>query len=235
MAISTDKAWRPLTRCADVRVLKYGWGPANANALALRLAGAGWMVVSPALAAPANVYDELERDGGVSVLLAPNAYHYLGQAAWQRRFPAARSFAPRGALERLAKKAGGLALGYAEDLARELPAGVELVFPDGQKSPDLLLRFRSASGETAWWLGDLFSNTSPADQAWWLRGLSRLAGSGPGYRRNARPELAYVNQPDAWLASVRRAVLQHPPTLVIPAHGDAVVADAAQRTTALLV
>lgn len=160
-----------------MRVLKYGWGPANANALALRLGGAGWMVVSPALDAPANAYDELEREGGVSVLLAPNAYHYLGQAAWQRRFPKARSFAPRGALERLAKK---------------------------------------------------------ADQAWWLRGLSRLAGSGPGYRRNARPELVYVNQPAAWLSSVRRVLMQHPPTLVVPAHGDAVVADAAQRTAAIL-
>jgi hypothetical protein len=234
MAISKDKAWRPLTQDADVRVLKYGWGPANANALALRLAGAGWMVVSPALDAPAGAYDELEREGGVSVLLAPNAYHYLGQAAWQRRFPQARSFAPRGALERLAKKASRLAVGSAEDLARELPGGIELVFPDGQKSPDLLVRFSSASGETAWWLGDLFSNTSPADQAWWLRGLSRLAGSGPGYRRNARPGLVYVNEPTAWLASVRRVLLQHPPTLVVPAHGDAVVADAAQRTAAIL-
>jgi len=104
MAIATDEAWRPLTACGDVRVLKYSWGPANANALAVRVGAQGWLVVSPPRAAPMAVQDELAADGGVSALLAPNAYHYLGQEAWRRRFPTATSWAPSGALPRIASK-----------------------------------------------------------------------------------------------------------------------------------
>jgi hypothetical protein len=64
--------------------------------------------------------------------------------------------------------------------------------------------------------------------------LSRLAGSGPGYRRNSRPELVYVRDRAAWLASVRRSVAAHPPTIAVPAHGDAVTRDTVERTAKLL-
>lgn len=234
MAIATDDSWRSLTACGDVRVLKYSWGPANANALAVRLGAHGWLVVSPPRGAPPAVQDELAADGGVSALLAPNAYHYLGQAAWRRRFPTATSWAPSGALPRIASKTKHAPFGRAEELASQLPDNVTLVFPEGQKNPDLLLRVTASTGEVVWWLGDLFSNTTTADQIWPLRVVSRLAGSGPGYRRNARPELVYVRDRAAWLSSVRSAVAAHPPNVVVPAHGDAVVADAAARTAAVV-
>jgi hypothetical protein len=215
-------------------VLKYSWGPANANALAVRLGARGWLVVSPPRGAPAGVQDELAADGGVSALLAPNAYHYLGQEAWRRRFPTATSWAPSGALPRIGGKTKHAVFERAEELVAQLPDHVTLVFPEGQKSPDLLLRATSLTGEVVWWLGDLFSNTTAADQIWPLRVVSRLAGSGPGYRRNARPELVYVRDRDAWLASVRSVVTAHPPTVIVPAHGDAIVADAAVRTAAVM-
>ncbi len=135
MPIATDDAWRPLTACGDVRVLKYSWGPANANALAIRLRPGGWLVVSPPRAAPPGVHEELAADGGVQALLAPNAYHYLGQAAWRRRFPTATSWAPSGALERIAKKTNGAPFGRAEDFVDQLPDNISLVLPAGQKKP----------------------------------------------------------------------------------------------------
>ena len=230
MAIPTDSAWRPLTREGDVRVLKYSWGPASANSLAVRLGAKGWLVVSPPRDAPASVQAELARDGGVVALLSPNAYHYLGQSTWRERFPNAQSWAPRGALPRLAAKSKGVLFGDAEQLVGELAPGIELFLPDGQKSPDALLRVTTSGGEVVWWLGDLFSNVTRADQSWWLRPLSRLAGSGPGYRRNSRPELVYVRERSQWLSSVRGALTAHPPTLVVPAHGDPVTEDAAGRT-----
>jgi hypothetical protein len=234
MAIATDDTWRSLTACGDVRVLKYSWGPANANALAVRLGAQGWLVVSPPRGAPPPIQDELAADGGVCALLAPNAYHYLGQEAWQQRFPGATSWAPSGALARIAGKTKAPRLQRAEELALQLPSTVALVFPEGQKSPDLLVRISSRTGEVVWWLGDLFSNTTAADQIWPLRVVSRLAGSGPGYRRNTRPELVYVRNRDAWLASVRSAVTAHAPSVVVPAHGDPVLADTAQRTAAIM-
>lgn len=236
-AIRIASAWRPLTPRGDVRWLKYSWGPATANALAVRLEDRGWLVMSAPMGAPPSVHDELAEDGGVIALLAPNAYHYMGQGEWRRRFPAATSWAPRGAHARLAAKSRDIPYRAAEDLAGELPPGVEIVFPEGQKSPDLLVRIASGGDreeDVVWWLGDLFSNTTAADAIWPLRLLSRLAGSGPGYRRNARPGLVYVRDRAAWLSSVAGALNERPPTIVVPAHGDPVLEDTAQRTSALM-
>jgi hypothetical protein len=106
--------------------------------------------------------------------------------------------------------------------------------PLGLKAPDLMFRI-SVPGHTVWWMGDLFSNNSAADQVWWLRRLvAPLAGGGLGYRRNARPGLIYVRDRAAWLRSIADEVGNHPPTIAVPAHGDPVLADTARRTRELL-
>ena len=233
MQIRTDLTWRALTASGDVRSLAYSWGPANANALAVRLPSSGWLVVSAPVGAAPAVIDALASDGGVDALLAPNAFHYLGQSEWQRRFPNAASYAPRGALPRLAERQASRSFAPAEELARSLPSAVDLVFPAGQKSPDLLVRIKDRL-DTIWWLGDLFSNTAHDDQRWYLRLLSRFLGGGPGYRRNAWPELVYVRDRAAWLGSVRDALTKLPPTIVVPAHGSVVAADTARLTERLV-
>lgn len=226
--------WRSLTADGNVRWLKYSWGPASASSLAIRLPHRGWLVVSAPVGASASAADELEADGGVALLLAPNAYHHLGQRAWRRRFPTATSWAPRSAHPRLTAKSKDIPYGAAEDLAAELSPHIEVVAPDGQKTTDLLLRTETG-GDVVWWLGDLFSNTGPADAIWPLRLLARLAGSGPGFRRNTKPGLVYVRDQATWLASVRSALTPRLPTIAVPAHGDPLADAAAARTAALLV
>jgi hypothetical protein len=216
-----------------VRVAKYSWGPATANALAVKLTDARWLLVGCPIDASEDGLAELAQEGEVALLLAPNAYHYLGQAGFRHRFPGARSFAPLGAHARLARKSPDVVYEDLSQLERLLPGHVQLVVPDGQKSPDSLLRVR-VSGQTVWWLGDLFSNTSAADAAWWLRLASRLAGSGPGYRCSSRPELVYVSDRRAWLSSVSNALAAAPPSVVVPAHGEPVTLDAERLTSSLL-
>lgn len=225
--------WQRLTEDGRVRSLKYRWGPASSNALAILLPEQGWLLVGCPLQATDAVVLDLLRDGDVIALLAPNAYHYLGQTAWRARFPTAKAYAPRGALARLARKLPELSFRDVAELAALLPGDVAVVEPSGQKSPDLLLRARSG-GQTVWWLGDLFSNTGVGDAVWWLRLLSRMAGSGPGYRINTRPELVYVNDRTQWLESVQEALLREPPGVVVPAHGEPVTQGAARVTAALV-
>jgi hypothetical protein len=225
--------WRPLTADGTVRWLKYSWGPATASSLAVHLGGRGWLVVSAPVGAPPSVADELDRDGGVAFLLAPNAYHHLGQREWRSRFPSATSCAPQSAHRRLAAKSKDIPYRATEDLASELPSHVHIVAPEGQKTADLMLRI-DAGDDVVWWLGDLFSNNGLADATWPLRILARLVGSGPGYRRNARPGLVYVRDASSWLASVRSALTLRPPTIAVPAHGDPVTDDTTARTAALL-
>jgi hypothetical protein len=225
-------AWAPLTSDGSVRWLKYTFGPGTANTLAARLDDGTWLVVSPAVGAPPHVFDELARQGPVGALIAPNPYHHLGHTSWRERFPDAVSYAVDGALPRLSKKSPGVPFRPAS----ELRAGsrFELVVPDGLKTPDALLRV-STPGATVWWMGDLFSNNTPEDQVWFLRVLvAPLAGSGLGYRRNGKPGMVYVRDRASWLASIRSALTKHPPSAVVPAHGDAVLEDAASRTEPLL-
>ncbi len=220
--------WQKLSVYGSVRLLRYSFGPGSANTLAVRLEDGGWLVVSPSLATPESAFAALEAEGPVRALLAPNGYHHRGQAEWRARFPSALSYAPDGALERLRARSS-VTYQPVQGLVPLLPEHFEIVQPDGQKSPDLLVRAGSS-----WWLGDLFSNLAAGDQSWPLRMLARLAGSGLGYRRNARPGLVYVDDEAAWLESVRRALRLHPPTVVVPAHGAPITEDAASRTLALL-
>jgi hypothetical protein len=225
--------WVNLNEDGSLRVLKYSFGPGTANTFAILLDDGTFLVVSPSTNAPDSVCDELAQTGPVSLLLAPNAYHHRGQAAWRARFPEALSYAPERALPRLIQQSPGVSYRPASELTSKLPARVAVIEPDGFKSPDLLLRVTSGE-HTAYWLGDLFSNSTKDDQIWPLRLLGRLAGSGLGYRRNTKPELVYVRDRAAWLDSVRHTLAVPPPTVVVPAHGDPVLEDTARRTAAVL-
>ena len=221
--------WMPLTaEGGDVQWLKYSFGPGTANSLAAKLSDGTWWVVSPPSGAPASVYDALDQRGGVSALVAPNAYHNGGQRAWRERFPRAVSYAPSGANSRLSKKTPGVEYRPIEELAQKLwPARVLL--PEGMKSPDILLQIPTQAGPI-WWMGDQFSNSGVSDQIWLLRWLSRFAGSGLGYRCNSKPELVYVRDRAAWIGSIRAALEEWAPAVVVPAHGDPVTDDALERT-----
>lgn len=229
--------WRSLTSDGSLRSLKYTFGPVTANTLAVRLDDGSWMVVSPATGAPASVLEDLAKDGAVSALVAPNAFHHRGQEAWRRRFPDAVSYAPEGSLARLSRKSAAVPYRAIAELTRKLSSSVAVFLPDGQKTPDMLVR-ASRDGETVWWMGDQFSNLTADDQIWLMRVLAPvhdfLVGSGLGYRRNGRPELVYVNDRAAWLRSIRAVVERDPPSIVMPAHGDPVVEDTAARTRLVL-
>lgn len=225
--------WQHLTDDGCVRWLKYSWGPATANTLAVRLKDGSWMVIAPSVGATNSTFDGLIEEGPVSALVAPNAYHHLGQRDWRHRFPQARSYAPVGALPRLSRKSAEVPYRPISELTESVQPQVTFLVPEGMKSPDMLVHI-SVAGSTVWWMGDLFTNTSFADQNWLLRIIAPLAGSGMGYRRNTKPGMIYVRDPKAWLHSIADALNVSPPTIVVPAHGNPVTKDAASRTRSLL-
>lgn len=229
----TSFTWQPVLADGSVLVLKYSFGFGTANTMAIKLGDRSWLVMSPCVGAPVRALDELGDRGPVRALLAPNAFHHLGHAAWRARFPEAVSYAPAGSLARLAKKASSIPFHSSELLARSLPGNVQVLEPEGMKQPDLMLRATSSAG-TAWFTGDVLSNTSAADVAALPRFIFGVLGGGSGYRLNRVPSLVYLADRARWTAAVRTAVDRHPPTVVVPGHGDPVHDDAAARTSALL-
>ena len=225
--------WQYLTRDGNVRWLKYSWGPATANTLAARLEDGTWLVVAPSVGSASSVLEDLSKDGTVSALIAPNAYHHLGQRTWRLHFPSATSYAPVGALPRLSRKSPDVPYRPASDLSETIRPRVTFLVPEGMKSPDMLVCV-SVAGSTVWWMGDLFTNNAVDDQNWLLRTIAPLAGSGMGYRRNSKPGLIYVRNPKAWLHCITNALDANPPSVVVPAHGNPVMEDTARWTRSLL-
>jgi hypothetical protein len=220
--------WQPLTPDGRILWLKYWWGPGSANALAFARADGTWAIVSPPLNVPQPAYDHIQHRGRVAALIAPNAFHHLGQSEWRARCPDAVSYAPAGALERLARKSPNITYRSVEDSLDALAPASPLLL-HGMKRPDLLLRIATPAG-ALWWVGDQFSNTSKHDLKFLLRIVSRLVAHGPGFGLNPKPELVFVSDRKAWLASLQTAVNADPPSILVCAHGDPVVADTAHRT-----
>lgn len=169
----------------------------------------------------------------MSALVAPNAFHHLGQAAWRARFPDAVSCAPATALPRLASKCAAVPFRPVEELAAKLAGAVSIFEPAGMKAPDLFVRATSGA-DTVWFTGDILSNTTAEDLSAVPRFIMGLFGGGGGYRYNKLPAFVYVKDAAAFKASVAAAVEAAPATVVYPAHGDAVTENVMAQTRALL-
>lgn len=225
--------WQPLVSDGSVLGLSYSFGFGTANTMAAKLDDGTWMAISPAVGTPESALEELAQKGYVSALVAPNAFHHLGQGAWRKRFPNAVSYAAEGSLPRLGKKSAGVPYRPISELQAKVGGRIAFVEPGGMKAPDLLVRVGGSAG-TVWFAGDLVSNTAAADMSLLARIGFGLLGGGPGYRFNPVPSMVYLKDKAAWKADVRAKMAEQPPVAVLPAHGDAVTADAASLTQAIL-
>lgn len=222
-------SWHNLSADGRVRGLKYSFGPGTANTMAARLPDDSWLVISPSTQSPPEALEAL--GGTVSALIAPNGFHHMGQEAWRKRFPEAKSYAPATAIARLAKKSPGVPYSPLAELV--LPPGIRILEPEGMKSPDLFLAATSGA-DTVWFTGDLLSNTTPEDLSAIPRFIFGLFGGNAGYRLNGVPAMVYLKDKTAFKASVKAAIEAQPATVVYPAHGDAVTADVMGQTRAIL-
>ncbi len=224
--------WETLSSDGRAMALTYSFGFGRANTLAAKLDDGTWMVVSPGAGLPDSALDEIAAKGDVSALIAPNAFHHLGQKAWRARFPNAKGYAHAGALERLAKQSG---LGYnpIEELLPRLGNTVHVHSLPGMKAPDLLVDVATADGPV-WFGGDLISNTSAEDTAWFPRMVFSLLGGGSGYRFNPVPSMVYLKDKVAWKAAAKAAFAGATPAVVLPAHGAPVRGAEAAGTAAML-
>jgi hypothetical protein len=190
----------------------------NATATTLVFRGAdGLIVVSPATGLSDRDYDVLREHGEVRALIANNAFHGMGQAAWRARFPDAVSYAPDGALKSLGKKAPDL--GYRPLSSLVLPDHVRCDVPPGFKTGETFLRIETSKGRV-WFTGDLLTNV-PRLPPPPLRWLFTWTDSGPGFR---------LFRPAVWLAVGDKKVLRswmleriesEPPAIVVTSHGPA--------------
>jgi hypothetical protein len=217
---TTAKGWSVLDRESAILWRQYSFGPALALAttMVFRGAGDGLIVMSPGNKIDESAMDELADFGKVVALVASNSFHWLGQPAWRKRFPEARSFAPAQGIKRLSKKCPDAKFEPLEALAPLLGDRATVVDAPGFKVGNAFATARGSRG-TYWYPSDLLSNIPKLPPGFVIRTLMSMTNSAPGYR---------LFRPSVWLQVKDKPVLRawiddelakSAPVAVVPAHG----------------
>lgn len=230
----TPGGWTVIDRARGVLARTYRFGKQGTSwCFVARLADGGLMVVSPASGLDEAAYAELAEFGEVRALVANNGFHYLGQAAWQARFPAAVAYAPPDAMARIAKKAPTLGrfrpLG---ELVTGADVGIRVV--ERTKAGECWCWVR-LDGGWAWFASDTLVNLPSLPPSLPVRLLFKWTGSAPGFRVFNLALKVLIRDKPALLRQLRADLAAHPPTVMVPAHGDLVLgAEAATRAEAAI-
>lgn len=217
---SSTPGWEPVGSGAQMFRADYRYGSAGvATCSAVKLGGGRLALVSPPGGAQAPaLYDDLDRLGEVSMIIAPNAYHRVGLPMAAARYPGAGIFAPETALKRV-----GAVLPRApraiQSLGREIPPELEIFAPPHMKHQDTIVRVHTPEG-ALWTLHDIILNmadlsTNPVER--WVLGLL-------GYKKGLRINrfglrlglLADKPAFSRWLVSELERL---PPAVFVPGHG----------------
>ncbi len=232
---TTAKGWNIIDASAGVLSCTYSFSKgATANCFTARMASGGLAVISPPSVFTDALLEELTKFGPVEAIVANNGFHHLGVGPWRRRFPSARCFAAPGAIQRINKKSRDAGeLEPLRELAPLLAEGVEVVETPSSRCGETWARAR-VEGGYAWYASDLLANM-PLPSSFFLRLLFKWTGSGPGYKPFNLAHKLILKDRKATLRAMLEDVRAHPPSVMVPGHGELLRADTiADETEALL-
>jgi glyoxylase-like metal-dependent hydrolase (beta-lactamase superfamily II) len=214
--------WTRLTHQPPVFVREYSFGPGRATSVAVLLPGARWLLISPPGDLSAGEREDFRRAGEVEALLANNGAHYLGLDPWSAAFPSAAGYASERAAARIRAKAkGALPLRPLAELTPQLGAEVTLIEMAGDKIGDVLVRIDTERGPVLY-VSDMVANFRELPPNPLFRLLFRLFDAAPGLKVFTPFFTFFVKDKAAAKACLVRELLDHPPRVLVPAHGDVV-------------
>ena len=197
---------------------------------AIELRGGGVAVFSPS--SGLDPQDLASHAGEVRYLLAPNHFHYLGIRRWRDACPGAQAVASSQARKRLVKK---LDVPWAdlEELRAHLPEGARLVIPDGTRSGEVWWEIQRGD-ERVLVVCDAFFNleTLPGGMVGFV---CKVTDTGPDLALGKTFKYLALGDRQAYKAFTLRYLEDHPPTVLVPMHGEvARGADLAKRLAELV-
>ena len=213
------KGWTVIDAEAGVMSSTYSFPGGLSNCFTARLPSGGVMIVSPPTKISGAQLDELGRVGRVEVIVANNGLHHLGLPTWRARFPNARCFAAPAAMKRINKKnkeAGDML--PLSMLQPELGEDVAVVEVPGSKGETWA--WAKIEGGYAWYASDLLANMPSLPKSFFPRMLFKMTKSAPGYRTFNLAISLMLKDKKRGLQAMLDDVEAHPPTVMVPAHGD---------------
>lgn len=199
----------------EVRFYRMGF---PTRMVAVRLANGDLWLHSP-VAYTQWLARDLEVQGPIRHLVAPNWIHYAGLPGWQQAYPEAVTWAAPGVRERAAKM--GAKLRWDRDLGEQAPgdwAGqIEQITVHGSRMHEEVVFFHRASRTLI--LTDLIENFEAARVSAWQRPLLKVAGvMDPDGRAPVDLRMSFRRGHRALAAAVER-MISWAPERVILAHG----------------
>jgi hypothetical protein len=227
---TTKLGWTIIDDEAGVLSYSYSFrGEGQANCFTARLPSGGLMVISPPSKISDEVFTELETFGEVEAIVANNGFHYFGIRSWRDRYPKAGCFAAPGAIARINKKAREpVELRPLAELAPRLGDDVAVIEAPTSRCGETWA-WAKIDGGYAWYASDILANMELPSN-FLVRALFKLSDSAPGYRVFGLAVRLILKDKRAALGSMLADVREHPPTVMVPAHGailqgDALLAD----------
>jgi hypothetical protein len=200
------------------KVTKEGWG---LNMFVAQLPDRGLLIHSPTWLGP-GTFEAVDALGEVRVIVAPNHFHHLSLPRFRERYPKALAVAAEGALPRLAKK-GHSGVEPLSAAAALLPPGARFIVPDGMKTGESWLSMPGDGGPT-WLVCDAWFNVKPP-----VTGLVgffvRLTKTGPGFTVGRMLRPLHLRDRAAYLAFTRAELAREKPAIVLPSHGEPILAE----------
>ncbi len=216
----TAKGWNILEKDGAILWREYKFRPgATATTFVFRGAGDGLIVVSPGCDVEPGALDELSDFGNVVALVASNAYHWLGQPVWRKRFPGSRSFAPKQGIKRITKMAPELGTVESLDaLAPLLGDRATVAEAPGLKVGNAFATVHGKNG-AYFYPSDFLANMQALPPNFVVRTLMSMTDSAPGYRLFRPSVWLQVKDKPALRAWLESEVSRSEPATVVPAHG----------------
>jgi hypothetical protein len=224
--------WKPALGDLPLFTCTYSFGPGIAHTLAAACEG-GFAIISPPCNAPDSFYAETEKLGKVRAIVAPNAYHNMGIAAWKARFPDAGVFAPAQSIARVEKKGGVSGVKPLADAKALAGAELELVDMPHYKTGEVLARFKRGK-HVVWYVTDVIMNLPIIPPGFPIHQMFKWTKSAPGLRPNGIAAMFMVKDKASLYRWMRSEVEAAPPTLLVPCHGDAITERPTDRLLEIL-
>lgn len=219
--------WHPLSDYPDILVGQYVVPNFVSNSVSIRLSDDEYILYSPGESL-LKTWSLVNSSDMKLHILIPNAYHYLGVKAWQKRFPNIKLYASDQALKQLLKKkvySQKDKIHSVAELKQILPNDLELTEPLGHRAGDVWLIKHNENKTSLWITCDSFLNYDRVSNQPLARFMQKLLGAAPGLKMSQVVKWFILDDRKEfkkWL--IKRIAIDNPVAL-IPSHGEVLLSD----------
>ena len=210
------KYWKEIN--SEIFTYTYDLGGGPITSIAFKIDDTQIIVVSPPTRLPEEAYKEIESQGSILGLVAPNFNHYLGVKHWRQRFPNARLFASSQAQKRLLRKSN-LDFEPITNLTPIIKKEIKTYEFPYIKSGEVLFFAKTDNG-WCWYITDLLTNFSKLPGKAGLKILTFLLIAKTGLHVNRFNKNIFITDRYELKKWFLEKLKTTPPSLLITAHGE---------------